>query len=443
MNELQVNADREMLEQCIILSLLVNGRTTLNSFSKTESTENLLKDLEAFGLSYKEVGSSLVLEGKGLQYKIPTILPGEHSKNAMILLFALASRDENTRYALFYKSKDLLKRDKKLLTQIAKAFIEEESETSLAFHFPNTFILKKEHYESLYYLERNFALLSALVKGDELFFEEKTVLKDSFTSMLVYFGANIQYELYAPEAKTELERRLLKAKGMKSERSFKTHLKETKILTAREYFVPGDSTEALALTLTVLLSGALTKETLIIPNVAISQTRTSSFGMLKRMGADIEISSRRERYKEPYANIQIKGLKDKRLQGGHFSGDSTGGSIEEIPLLALAACFAEKETIFHLSEKDVEENKEMLETLTFNLRETGAEVGLYEEGLVIRGKEELDAGDFDCKEFPLIGLTLSVLTALLKVPVKIQNMESTEKIFPNIISQMNFICKKG
>ncbi len=452
----QVAPDREMAVQSLVLALLVQGRTVIDSYSLSGEAKLFAETLQNFGLTYQEVGGQLVLEGVGFQYKTPTILPGCFSFSTQVLIWALASKDSNARYTIFKEKetsafvsnpKTHFENQIAFLKQFAGVVVEDESETQFAFHFSETTpSLKKNPLGFYWHLARNFILLQALVKGETFACEERMAVRDAFSSMLVYFGANITYEVRLPEFKDEIERRLAKARGIKTERSWVTTLSETKILTAHDYFLPGDSTEALAYALAFALGGnSFTQKTekFVLKNVVVSSGRASAFNALKRLGVELEIVGRRERYGEAYGDILVKALAPgKRLQGCHFSGEAMAVAVEELPILALAACFAEKETIFHLPESQIFDSAVFLEQLAFNLRLTGAEIGIYEEGLVIRGKEEPETGDFDCGEYPVIGLALSILAALVKIEVPIAHVECVDSVFPQARENLFRLCSK-
>ncbi|HQB65763.1 MAG TPA: 3-phosphoshikimate 1-carboxyvinyltransferase, partial [Fibrobacteraceae bacterium] len=241
----------------------------------------------------------------------------------------------------------------------------------------------------------NRLLLSALIQGEDLSFEERSALRDQWTRMMVYFGANLKYESKGMENMDEPSRRIAKARGVKLERTWSTTFSPTKILTAREYFVPGDVTELVALCLVVTLAKIPKDESIIIKNACINTGRAGALTALKRMGALVETTSKRERYGDAFGDVEVKPLAGKRLQGRRFSEDLMASCMDEYPLLALAACYAEGETILRIPPEYKASSRENLEWLAMNLRKTGVEVGVYDDGLVIRGKEELDGGEFD------------------------------------------------
>jgi 5-enolpyruvylshikimate-3-phosphate synthase len=128
----------------------------------------------------------------------------------------------------------------------------------------------------------------------------------------------------------------------------------------------------------------------------------------------------------------------KRLQGRRFSEDTIATGLEEYPFLAVAACFAEGETILRIPKEIRKEMRSTNEALAENLRKTGAEVGVYDDGLVIRGLETIVSGsDFDGGEVPQNGLALSVLSLALENDEPVANVELVERSYPGVLQKMN------
>lgn len=443
MPEWNVKPDRELLECALGLSLLVNGRTVIDGVPELPSLMKFAEALAGFGLEARLVGEQLVLEGRGFGYKVPAVLPAGTSPNAKAVLWALASKDTETRFTLFASDCEDFGAEVELLKFVAGVVPEEACGEFFAFHFneepPR---LKAQSYGGYDYLQRNFALLSSLVRGRGLSFVEKFSLRDGFTSMLSYFGANLRFEVQTPELKSEFERRLAKVQGLKLERTWTTELAETKILSPHDYFAPGDVTEASALALAALLSGANPKESAVIRNVCVGAGRAGVFALLKRMGAQLDYSSKRKRCGEAYADLSVKPLNGRRLQGAKFAGAALVTAFEEIPVLAVAACHAEKETIFHLPPELLGRSRGMIENLAMNLRRTGAEVGVYEDGFVVRGREEPAITDFDCAGFPVVALAFSVMAALAKYGVEVAGSEAVRELFPGALESIAGIAGK-
>jgi 5-enolpyruvylshikimate-3-phosphate synthase len=157
------------------------------------------------------------------------------------------------------------------------------------------------------------------------------------------------------------------------------------------------------------------------------------------MGGNFETVSRRERFGDVYGDVMVYPLASgKRLQGRRFSEDTIATGLEEYPFLAVAACFAEGETILRIPKEIRKEMRTTNEALAENLRKTGAEVGVYDDGLVIRGLETIVNGsDFDGGEVPQNGLALSVLSLALENDEPVANVELVERSYPGVLQKMN------
>ena len=232
MAEFVVNPDSEMMEQALVLSLLVKGRTVLEDFQWTPRGLAFAECLREFGLSYELKGHQLVLEGMGFQYKAPMLLPYHFETHALILLWTLASKDTETIYTFAFEEGNSLasEKTKALLLEYFLVVFEKESSDSIQFRFiEGAPKYKKNSQGDLPYLMRNRLLLSALIQGEDLSFEERSALRDQWTRMMVYFGANLKYESKGMENMDELSRRIAKARGVKLERTWSTTFSPTKL----------------------------------------------------------------------------------------------------------------------------------------------------------------------------------------------------------------------
>ena len=188
-----------------------------------------------------------------------------------------------------------------------------------------------------------------------------------------------------------------------------------------------------------LSMSSLHKETVVkIKNVDLNGGRSGAFGCLKRMGANIETVSRREKFGDVYGDLEIRPLAaGKRLQGRRFSEDTIATGLEEYAFLAVAACFAEGETILRVPKEVRVEMRPISDFFAESLRKTGAEVGVYDDGLVIRGLETVVNGsDFDGGKWPQMGLALSVLSIALGNEETVVHSEVVEETFPGVVEKL-------
>ena len=441
--EFCLNPDRERMNLTLVMALLVNGRTVLEDFSWASGSERFANALTEFGLEYSLQGHQLVLDGKGFQYALPSMLPIDFAERENVLLWTLASKDSEQLFTFAAENDEAgiasVAAAKNQLLSYFKVEIETDEPARLVFKFsaeePH---IKKDSLGNISPVMRNRMLLRAVVRSEYLSFEERTTVHDQWTRMLAYFGVKLRYESRGMEQLSEFERRLMIAQGKKIDRTQFTELFETKVITGREYYVPGDTTEAMAFALLATVGNMPKDKVVKLLNVDLNTSRAGALTCLKRMGANIETVTRREKFGDVFGDVEIYPLEaGKRLQGRRFGEDTVATSIEEFPFLAVAACFAEGETILRLPKESREAMRPVNEFLAENLRKTGVEVGVYDDGLVVRGMETIVNGSgFDCGQNPQMGLALSALSLSLQNDEPVLGAECIESVFPGVVENL-------
>ncbi|SHL54230.1 3-phosphoshikimate 1-carboxyvinyltransferase [Fibrobacter sp. UWT2] len=448
--EFVLNPDRERMELALVMALLVNGRTVFEDFSFAAGVEPFAEALKEFGLNYTQQGHQLVLEGKGFQYSLPDMLPMDMSESRSVMLWTLASKDVEQIYTFAAENDEAgiakVAHAKELLQKYFKVKPVADEPAKFTFTFAaEDPAIKKDSLGNVATVMRNRLLLRTLIRGEYLSFEEKGSVHDQWTKMLMYFGVSLKYESRGMEQLTELERRMMMARGQKIERTQFTEISETPVITGRDYYVPGDTTEAMALALLATIASIPKNTEVALKNVDLNSSRAGALTCLKRMGGNFETVSRRERFGDVYGDVMVYPLASgKRLQGRRFSEDTIATGIEEYPFLAVAACFAEGETILRIPKELRKEMRPTNEALAENLRKTGAEVGVYDDGLVIRGLETIVNGsDFDGGEVPQNGLALSVLSIALENDEPVANSELVEATYPGVLQKLKLLLEQA
>ena len=197
--EFLMNPDRERMNLTLIMALLVNGRTVLEDFAWASGSERYAEALKEFGLSYELQGHQLVLDGKGFQYPVPTMLPIEFNEADNVLLWTLASKDEEQLYTFANEVDDAgiarVNAAKELLQKYFKIKVQQDEPAKFVFNFLRDELnVKKDSLGNVSYAMRNRLLLRALIRNEYLNFEEKSTVHDQWTKMLIYFGAAVKYE---------------------------------------------------------------------------------------------------------------------------------------------------------------------------------------------------------------------------------------------------------
>lgn len=162
-------------------------------------------------------------------------------------------------------------------------------------------------------------------------------------------------------------------------------LEPVKQLTApAEINVPGDiSSAAFWLVAASIIPGSQ----LVLVNVGINPTRTGILDILAQMGADITITNERWSGQEPVADIVVRSAK---LTGVTIEAEMIPRLIDEIPVLAVAALFAEGKTVVKGAEELRVKETDRLQAVAQELGKMGAAITETADGLIIAGPQKLN-----------------------------------------------------
>ncbi len=184
---------------------------------------------------------------------------------------------------------------------------------------------------------------------------------------------------------------------------------------AKDIIIPGDISSAAFW----LVAGSIVPGSEIhLQNVGLNPTRDAVVHVLRRMGANIEISKLHDTG-EPYGDITVR--YSPNLRGTSLEPHEIPNLIDEIPILAIAAAFAQGKThIRHAAELRVKES-DRIATTAGNFRAMGAQVEEFDDGMVITGGAELYGTTLDsfgdhriAMSFLVAGLRAHGQTTLLR-----------------------------
>ena len=153
--------------------------------------------------------------------------------------------------------------------------------------------------------------------------------------------------------------------------------------------VPGDfSSAAFPIVGALLVAGSNVR----IERVGINPGRIGLLGILTRMGAAVEVIETAAAGREPMATIVAR---SGPLQGTRVGAGEVPLAIDELPLVALAACFAEGETVVTGAEELRHKESDRIATVVGGLRGLGAEIEATPDGFTIAGAGRLRGGVLD------------------------------------------------
>ena len=119
-----------------------------------------------------------------------------------------------------------------------------------------------------------------------------------------------------------------------------------------------------------------------ITGVGINPTRTGLLKVMDRMGADIQLLNKREEAGEPVADIRVKSAP---LRGVTIGPDLIPQTIDEFPILCVAAAVAEGSTVIAGAEELRVKESDRIAAMAAELRPMGAKLTEKPDGMVIEG----------------------------------------------------------
>lgn len=152
------------------------------------------------------------------------------------------------------------------------------------------------------------------------------------------------------------------------------------------YQVPGDPSSAAFLTVAALI---VPDSEVIIRNICINPARIGLFETLTEMGADLAWENVRDLQGEPVADLIVR---HSELKAVTVPAERAPSMIDEYPILAVAAAYAEGTSIFHgLKELTVKESNRLL-AIADGLSVCGITVEVDGDTLRIEGKKHPTGG---------------------------------------------------
>ena len=154
------------------------------------------------------------------------------------------------------------------------------------------------------------------------------------------------------------------------------------LLKAREIQVPGDISSAAYF----IAAGLLTPDSqILLRNVGINPTRDGILKVCSAMGADITLLNINEEG-EPVADLLIR---SSQLHGTTVEGSIIPTLIDEIPMIAVMAAFAEGTTVIRDAAELKVKESDRIAVVTEGLRLMGADIQPTEDGMIIHGGKPL------------------------------------------------------
>ncbi|MDL2401591.1 3-phosphoshikimate 1-carboxyvinyltransferase [Rhizobium mayense] len=246
---------------------------------------------------------------------------------------------------------------------------------------------------------------------------EPVMTRDHTEKMLASFGADLSVETDRDGVRT------IRLQGQSK-------------LSGQIIDVPGDpSSTAFPLVAALIVPGS----DITIRNVLMNPTRTGLILMLQEMGADIDILDRRLAGGEDVADLRVR---SSALKGVTVPAERAPSMIDEYPVLAVAAAFAEGTTVMlGLEELRVKES-DRLSAVAEGLKLNGVDCTEGRDSLTVRGRPDgkglggVDGGEVKTQLDHRIAMSFLVMGLASEHPVRVDDSTMIATSFPEFFDLM-------
>ena len=341
---LRVPGDKSISHRALMFAALGSGRSRVRGILDSADVRSTAGVLRALGVDVPELADTMDVNGVGL-----------HGLRSPADVLDCGNSGTTTRLTTPAMSRRPMKRIAKPLEAMGAKF-----DFAHGDGLPMTV-----HGAPLHGLEWRSETASAQVKS--------AILLAAVTS-------GVSATVHEPARSRDHTERMLSARGVGVESDVTTvRVAPAMHLESLDTMVPGDpSSAAFFAGLAALASSG----SLVLRDVCVNETRAGFFDVLRTMGVSVEELERSDEGGEPVATLRVT---PGDLRAVRVGGNQVPSMIDEVPLLACVAAYADGETVVEgASELRVKES-DRIAVVVENLRRIGADAEELADGLRIRG----------------------------------------------------------
>jgi 3-phosphoshikimate 1-carboxyvinyltransferase len=202
--------------------------------------------------------------------------------------------------------------------------------------------------------------------------------------------------------------------------------------------VPADpSSAAFMIAAAVLVPGSR----LLVRDVGANWTRTGFLRIVKRMRGivfgDLEDESGELVSHEPVCDLDVA---HGALEGTYIEPDEVPLAIDELPLVALLACFAEGETVVRGAGELRVKESDRIATVVDGLRGLGADIDALEDGFAVTGTGGLKGGWIDAAGDHRLAMMGAVAGLASREGVTVAGMEAASISYPGFVRDLRTLA---
>jgi 3-phosphoshikimate 1-carboxyvinyltransferase len=414
--EIVVPGDKSISHRAALLGGMAHGETHVSNFLLGQDCLSTLRCLKQLGVPSERQGTEVWIRGEGMEtWTEPTDVldAGNSGTTLRLMLGALAGSqfvvtltgDESLRSRPMRRITDPLKQmGAQIMGRLGGNFA---PLTMSGGHLQGQTIQTSVPSAQV----KSAIILAGLRASGETRVEEPALSRDHTERMLRGFGVEVLSE-----------KTVVRVHGGAR-------------LTGQDISVPGDISSAAFFLVLGSLAG---RGEIILPNIGVNLTRTGILDALRAMGADIELIDTSEICGEPRATLRVRSAK---LQGIEIGGDMIPRLIDEIPILAVAASFAEGETVIRDAAELRVKETDRIRTVAEGLNALGAKIEELPDGLRIHGQPSLRGGQVSSLGDHRLAMAWAIAGMLSKEGVSVEDMAAAEVSYPDFLAVLKKVAQ--
>ena len=417
--EVTIPGDKSISHRSIMLGSIALGTTEITHFLEGADCLSTIDCFRKMGVEIERKPSSILVHGKGLRgltAPASTLNVGNSGTTTRLISGILSGQN----FATTLSGDDSLNSRpmKRIMTPLNTmgAHIRSLNDNGCAPLHIRPGALHGIHYQSPVASAqvKSAVLLAGLYADSPTSVTEPALSRNHTELMLQGFGAYVATDLHTDGTAT-------------------AHVEPCKELYGQQICVPGDiSSAAYFIAAALLVPGS----ELLVRNVGTNFTRAGFLKVCKAMGADIETVSQTIEGGESRADLLVR---YSHLKGTVIEGDIIPTLIDEIPMIAIMAAFADGQTVIRdAAELKVKETNR-IDTVTAGLKAMGADITPTDDGMIIEGTGHLNGASIQSYLDHRIAMAFSVAGLASDGETQIVDSQCVDVSYPEFYATLNSV----
>lgn len=201
-------------------------------------------------------------------------------------------------------------------------------------------------------------------------------------------------------------------------------------LSGQKIEVPGDiSSAAYFIAAGLIVPGS----EILVKNVGINPTRDGLIRVCQAMGADMTLLNKRKNGGEPVADILVR---HSNLKATTVEGEIIPTLIDELPMIAVMACFAEGTTVIKDATELKVKESDRIAVMVDNLSRMGAHITATDDGMIIEGGYPLHGAEIDSHLDHRIAMSFAVAALAAEGKTEIRDADCVKISYPKFYEDL-------